>query len=195
MSYRIHQFSVINLTHIRKSCSKFINILTHQRIGCKTRNMIFDQHKITCAKIRIYTTRCICQKKNFRSHHVHQSDRKYYIRNRIAFIIMNSSFHADYRNIFYITKNKFTSMPWYGRYRKLCNLRIIKFCFNTNIVCIITKTRSKYNCYFRLDFDFIFNTFITSFYFFIHFIHIASSIILFILYSHVVVLYHKKDAL
>ena len=53
------------MAHIWESRPKLLNILSNQRIWCKTGHMICNQHKGSRLEGKINSTRCICKEQYF----------------------------------------------------------------------------------------------------------------------------------
>ena len=128
------------MAHIRKSCSQFIYIFPYKRIRGKHAYLVFNQHKISCFKLRVYSAAGVGEKQYFCAHELHQSGGKDYICNRISFIIVDSSFHAHNRNITHITEYEFSCMTGNGGDRKAFNVVVINFSNNFYIIGVVTQT-------------------------------------------------------
>ena len=127
------------MAHIRESCSQLLYICSNQWIRCKHADMICDHHQIPSLEFAVHSTGCIAQEQDFCAQKLHQSCRKDYVRYRISFIIMYAPFHTYYRYFTYITKDKFTGMSYYSRYRESFDIAVIDFRYYLNMVSIIPK--------------------------------------------------------
>ena len=165
------QLPVVYLRHVRKPYSQFVKILPDQRIGCKQRNVIRQQHQIPCRKRRIDPAGGICQKQKLRSHPLHQPDRQHHIRNRIALIKMDSSLHAHHRNGSDPSKNKFSCMSGHGRNRKTVDFMVIQFCLHPNFLRVVPKPRTEHQRNLRRKRNLFLNTFVTAYKLFIYVLH------------------------
>ena len=98
--------SAVNLAHIGESRTELIRIFSDQRARNRRRDLIRNHHQISGPEIRIDAARRIRQNQLLRPQQAHQPDRKYYIRHRIALIIMYSSLHNHNGNILNPSEDK-----------------------------------------------------------------------------------------
>ena len=110
LSDYILELRIINVTHVRKTCTKLIYIFSYQRIRHKNAYLVSYHHEITGFEFRINTSACIGKKQYLSSHKLHKSCREYNICYRISFIVVNSSFHTYNRNTTHISEYKFSGM-------------------------------------------------------------------------------------
>ena len=96
--------------------------------------MVSDNHQVADFEISIRAAAGIGYKQCLDTQLTHHTYGESHLFHRITLVIMETALHSHDIFITQFTEDELTAMPFYGRYRKVGNIRIVYFILFGNFV-------------------------------------------------------------